>query len=309
MTMLAARDARGRLVSTWSAEEEATLRARFAEGATDREIAAEVGRPWASVRLRRYALGLKRGRAAIVMDENPGWQGAANGHRLYWTNERVDEALRTYARTHPGPLPRGTKQWDVITKGDLALPPSVRILQQYTALGNAWRALLPKAEVTRRLPLQWVRYTEAEDDYIAAHISTQSIAEIAAALGRTETSVRMHARRDLGLRQGDARDWWSPREVAEHYGCPVSRVRKLIDTGLLPARKTGRVMVDVRFLPGVGSDYDQRSAGSERIEAIRAALLARNARRPKPVAIRRHGRAGHNDVITRYVAPSRRRAS
>ena len=306
MTSLAerTRDERGRLVAEWSDEDTARVRELFDAGVMDLAIAAEFGCSRTSVTSLRARLGWRR-RSPIVLDTPPGWKsGFTNGQRKYWTDQRVSTALRDYARQHAGQLPVSTKVWDGITRGVATLPVSERVLAQFGALGNAWRALLPADEFRARVRLQWVRYTEAEDEYITRNAGRMPMSEIARYLNRTEASITAHAQRDLGVAYMQDREWWLPREVAEHYGCPVNRVRRLIDDGLLPAEKRGGyVQVDVRFLRGVASDYDERYAvaelGAERLAALEAALRLPNQNQKRPTQLRRHTRPGHNDVITR----------
>ncbi|CAB4166875.1 hypothetical protein UFOVP1383_8 [uncultured Caudovirales phage] len=306
----------GTYLPDWTAEEDAILRDRFAAGETDASIATSVGtRTARAVTSRRRALGLWRGRASVVLEAPPGWSAGAtgaNGARVYWTDKRVTQAMRRYAATHPGKLPRSTKEWDTITNGDPFLPVSGRILRQFGALGNAWRAVVSAADFAARVEIGWVRYTEAEDDFIRRNIGAIPMREIAARLGRTEGSVNAHAERKFGLQTMTAREWWSPSEVAGHFRCPINRVRQLIARGILPSTKTTRVQIDPRFLKGVASDYDERTLSLEErelVERIEAALRAPHAWTRKPKPIRRHARAGHNDVITRYREPSERRAS
>ena len=307
------RNPQGQYVEHWTPEEDAILRAGFDAGLTDHAIAERIsGRPWQSVRSRRYRLGLKHARGSRQLASPPGWQGYANGVYVYWTDRRVIAALRDYARAHPGELPRGTKTWDVITNGVATLPVSGRILRQFGSLGAAWRAVLPPAEYAARVPRLWVPYTEAEDELIVRLAPTTPMREIASRLERPVSAVRAHAKRALGIVSADERDWWSPQEVADHYGCPVARVRALVARGLIVIKKTTRVQIDPRYLPGIGSDYDQREIGAEaraRLDELERLLRAPHAHQPKPVAIRRHGRAGHNDVITRVPQSQQRRVS
>lgn len=252
-------------------------------GASDELIGTTLGRTCVAVRSKRQALRLRPPVRELAM--HPGWAGGANSGRVYWTDRRVAAALRAYARAHPGALPRGTPAWDELTRGDATLPVSSRILRQYGALGNAWRTLLPAREIRGRLQLQWVRYTAAEDEFIRERASRMTMTEIAEQLGRTEASVTMHARRTLGVVTEAMREWWSPRDVAEHYGCPLGRVYGLVYSGRLRAKRTGRVRIDSRDL-----------------RAVEQLLRAPSQRTKKVLQLRRHKRAGHNDVITRAVS-------
>lgn len=303
------RGPRGRFVCTWTEQEDAELRELYVvEGMTYAAIARVMGKSRAAVAGRRQKLGLKR---ALVLAEYPGWRGLAGKGRKYWTNERVVEALRDYARAHPGELPRGTPAWNEICRGR-QLPNSVRILEQFGALTLAWKAVLPAAEYRARVPVAWSRWTPEEEDLIRELAERVPMREIAARLGRSESSVRAHARRRLGVTQAANRGWWLPREVAEHYGCPLPRVYQLIWRGVLPSKRTTVQQIDARVLPGVASDYDRRAAaeefGAERLEAIAKALTAPSQRAPKPYVLRRHRGPGRDDVITR-VRPADRMAS
>lgn len=303
--MIARRGPDGRILPTWASAEVLELAERFKRGETVPAIAAAMGRGVKSVRGQVQRLGLTRREYPVLLDTPPGWCGGASAYRKYWTRERVHAALRAYALAHPGRLPRGTPAWNEITRGDPTLPTSGRILQLYGALGNAWREVLGDLDARYRVPLAWVRWTPEEDAFIEQHVGRLSMREIAERLGRTESSLRQHARRALNITPQLAREWWSPAEVAEHFGCPVSRVYYLVWRGILPARRDGRVRIDPRFLPGIASDYDRRSvADPVRLDAIERALREPHARK-RPLQLRGRRGPGYDGVITRGT-PTRR---
>lgn len=290
--VMAKRAVNGRFATAWSAEHEAILRDHFIAGATDAEIGRLVGRPTSTVASKRKRMGISR-RDYPGETSRPEWQG---GRRFapYWTPERVAAALLRYAREHPGTLPRGTHAWSAISRGDPSLPAADRVLSEYGALTTAWRELLGRSEYQRRVPSAWARWTAEEDAFLEEQAGRLSWSEIAERLGRSHSSVVMHARRSLGLHATEQREYWSPRDVAEHYGCPLTRVYQLVWAGTLPAVRNGRVRIDARHLPGVSSDAEGREVGqtAEARAALEAALRAPhqrlNARRRRP-----------QDVITR----------
>jgi len=286
----------GRFESEWAPGSEDLVLELFRAGAPDLVIAARTGRLVGTIRSLRRRRGWNRRLHRIVAAEPIAFSGAA-GWRVYWTDERVANALRDYARKHPGPLPSGTKQWDAITRGNPQLPVSARVLEQYDGLGNAWRALLPAAAFRERVRLTWVPWTEAEDAYVEEHIERLTVREIAQHLGRSSGAVRQHMKRALDLASpSEAREWWSVHEVAEHYGCPVPRVRQLVDEGLLPARRGGsRVRIDPSHLPGVNDGADHWPTAEERARTaeLERRLRAQSGRHPDraPQVITRYRRA------------------
>jgi DNA-binding CsgD family transcriptional regulator len=233
MAPIAARDTAGRIVSTWTASDDSVLRARFEAGDFDSEVAEALGRTAAEVKARRGSLGLSRKHTPGRPPAPAFGQGRA--YSPYWTHTRVVKALKAYANTHPGRLPRGTPAWDEITRGNADLPVSETILKYFGALGLAWRDVLGETAARARVERQWVRYTERENDLIESLAGKVSMSEIALRLGRTPASVKMHAQR-MGIDASSNLEWWNVMDVAREYGCPHGRVRKLIRDGVIPAR-------------------------------------------------------------------------
>lgn len=289
-------------MSKWTPEQIERIRELHMAGAMDTEIAREFGVKARVIGALRDYRGIRR-TAPVVLAQHPGYAPRAGRGRLYWTDERVAEALLAYARRTEGMLPSGTPAWDAITCGDVTLPPSARVLRQYGAMGNAWRSLLTDAEFRARVRISWVPYTAEENAFIRDNAHRLTATEIATHLRRSTASIRQHALR-MGVDLVRSREWYSPKDVAEHYGCPLNRVYNLIWGGELPSRKVGsRIQVEARYLRGIASDYDEREAaeelGAERLERIDALLRQPNRTARRPVALRRHRRPGHNDVITR----------
>ena len=100
------------------------------------------------------------------------------------------------------------------------------------------------------------RYTEAERDYIAAHLGHEPLAAIAAALGRTELGLEEYLKGRRGsapppparcARQASRRDGLTTPELAAALELPKTTVRRWLDEGMLRAqiRYERRRMVQV----------------------------------------------------------------
>lgn len=88
-----------------------------------------------------------------------------------------------------------------------------------------------------RLGLQRTRddyWTEADIEYLQAHIEKSSIASIAKHLGRTQTAIRVKAKR-LKFHRVPS-DNYSARGLADALGCDRRTVGRWIERGLLHAR-------------------------------------------------------------------------
>lgn len=226
----------GQFKPTWTAAEVETLRERFLAGDTDAQIAAVLRRTLPSVSAKRVdGLGLRRSEHPVE-PPLPTWGPGSRRYSPYWTDERVRDALAGYAATHPGPLPRGTSTWTVITNGEQLLPTSARLLDQFGSMGEAWRAVLPAREFTRRIDQRWTPYTAAEDELIVDQLGRRSCAAIARQLGRTETAVKVHAFRKFGIRATSNQGDWTIIDIMREFGCSRRQVRALLKSGELPGR-------------------------------------------------------------------------
>lgn len=212
----------------WSSDEDSRLLAMLAAGRSKAAVGAELGRSQNAVQLRYRRL--------VPFDPEsyvPGF-GKSPGRRLYWTEERVREALTAFARQHRGQLPNSDHEYSRMKKGHSEWPTASRVLDLFGTMANAWEAIGERrARVTRR----WNPWTQEDDDYLLEHAGEQTLKVIAKHLGRSWSACR---RRLYDLGAGRARDvsgHLSAMQVASLYGCPLARVEKLIRAGVLPAKK------------------------------------------------------------------------
>lgn len=120
-------------------------------------------------------------------------------------------------------------------------------------LGNRRAATVARVAPTRRRG-KAPAWTASEDDYLRANLGRQSEAEIAIALGRSETAVRLRWKRDLQLPAPSRNpDWVTAEQIAEGLGVDTKLIDRLIDEGRLagwrlPTRRTMRVALRITVL-------------------------------------------------------------
>lgn len=184
---------------------------------------------------RHYARLLRTGTTDLLPKSNPGFGKGNPGGGLYWTKARVAAALRTYASEHPGPLTVSDHEWNRLKKGRLDLPPSARILDYWHSMRRAWLAI--GAEPSR-VKAQETRWSRAELAFLLENAGSMRLVDIAARLGRSYGSVRSKlGGKGLGIKARENQGWLSAARIAAEYGCPYSRVTKLIADGVLKAKQ------------------------------------------------------------------------
>lgn len=216
-----------RMLRVWTSEEMARLGELVAVGASDADIAAELGRSLHAVacRKQRLQLGPKVDR----------WgRPTGKGEKRWWTRERVIAGLADFAAKNRGPLPGASGDYSALKAGHDEWPVAARVLEYFGTMADAWGAV---PGTKGRYARGWVPWTEEDDDYLLSHAGDQTLKIIAKALGRTWSACK---RRLYDLQAGRARDvsgYMSALQVAKEYGCPADRVSKLIASGELKAHK------------------------------------------------------------------------
>jgi hypothetical protein len=215
----------------WSDEEKRRLGELLAAGRSPEEIAAELGRSVMAVTVKRQRLYPPERPAD---GESYGWGRGKFGQGPYWTRERTIEGLRDFARRNPGRLPSSDHVYNRLKKGHMEWPPAAWALEYFGSMANAWEAAgLPKGRIARG----WEPWTQADDDFLLEHAGEMTLKQIAARLRRSWGACK---RRLYDLGAGRARDvsgHLSAMQVAKEYNCPLSRVRRLIASGELPAKR------------------------------------------------------------------------
>lgn len=225
-----------RMLREWTAEEMAILEAGIAAGETDEAIAKRIGRTPVAVQIRRQRHFPRRFDPDVNYGFGRGRPRGENG-RLFWTEERVLAGLRDFMAHHRGQLPNSDHDYSRMKKGHLEWPTATRVLEYFGSMAGAWAAAgAPRSRYTRR----WNEWTQEEDDYLLEHAGEQTLKVIARHLGRSWGACK---RRLYDLGAGPARNvsgYMSILQVAAHYNCPITRVKRLVHSGELPAwRVTG----------------------------------------------------------------------
>lgn len=109
------------------------------------------------------------------------------------------------------------------------------------------RAWLAVGASSLRVSMHNIDWTEDEDDVLLENAGRISLISIARRLNRSYGSVRARLNRTHGKKARDVQCYYSARQLAAKYSAPLSRVFRLIETGVLPAKKRlGRWQVDLR---------------------------------------------------------------
>jgi hypothetical protein len=219
----------------WTDEESVALAEMAGAAMPIPAIAEALGRSEVAVaiRIRRRVLCPVDGRVPVF---GRGTHRGEDGVRLYWTRERCIEGLRDYARRNRGPLPTSDHVYNQVKKGHPEWPVSARVLEHFGTMADAWEAAGARKGRYSRL---WVPWTQEDDDLLLELAGEQTLKRIAVRLNRSWGACK---RRLYDLQAGRARDvsgHMSMAQVAEFYACPVTRVKALIDSGELPAKRVG----------------------------------------------------------------------
>jgi hypothetical protein len=159
----------------------------------------------------------------------PGWQ-KANGRRLYWTDDRVREALRLFRREH-GRVPNAA-DYNRLIKGDRRFPVAQRVWRYGSGV---WSTAWERAGV-RDTSYLWNDWTDEDEDYLLENAGRITLAAIARHLKRSYDACHRRLY-DLGVQARNARGYLTGQECARAYGVPIHRVLDLVRTGKLAAHK------------------------------------------------------------------------
>lgn len=175
---------------------------------------------------------------------SPGWGRGKPAGGVYWTRERITEALQRYAAENKD-LPRGHHEWSEIKRGRLELPTAGAILEIWGSMAAAWLAVgVPR----KRFPMTNSRWSQEELDFLQEHAGTMRLEDIARRLNRSYAAVRTRLGvKGFGLKARENAGYMSANAVAREYGVDVRYVHACVKTGLLPAERFPygrRLMID-----------------------------------------------------------------
>lgn len=214
----------------WTDAEMVRLRELDGAGAGVAAIAAELGRSENAVRIRLQ----RHVREPLDPDVNRGWGKGRPGRTRFWTRERTLDGLRDFARRNRGPLPSSDHDYSVLKKGHLEWPTATRVLEYFGTMADAWAAA---GASKSRYQRGWVEWSQADDDLLLDLAGEMTLKVIAKRLGRSWSACKRRLY-DLGAgRSRDVSGHLSMMQVAKEYGCPLSRVKKLVRDGVLPAKR------------------------------------------------------------------------
>jgi len=171
-------------------------------------------------------------------EARPNWGARSPGRRgrPWWTDERVDEALRRYIAETSGPLPGNAASWNVAKRGRGELPTSLRVLLRYRSIARAWVVL---GAPRRGCPLNAGPWTEDEEALLLELAGTLTLEAIGRRLHRSGAACKRRLY-DLGTTARNNQGWLSIAQAAEQYGTSAWRLQRLERAGRLTAhRKRG----------------------------------------------------------------------
>jgi hypothetical protein len=153
--------------------------------------------------------------------------------QTYWTKERVLEGVRLFVRATDGPLPKSDSTYRAARAGNTEYPSPYLLLKYWHSVG---RAFLEAGADPRRVSLRNVKWTPEDDDVLLEMAGTISLRRLGRKLCRPQYGLRARLNEIHGLQARNAQGFLSASEVAREYQCPVTRVKRLIRSGQLPAR-------------------------------------------------------------------------
>jgi hypothetical protein len=130
-------------------------------------------------------------------------------------------------------LPVGDR-YDQVKLGDVGLPASKLLWRMFGSISRAWLAALPRRR-WYRVPLLRCGWTEEEGHMLLDLAGIRTLPEIGQRLHRSAEACRRRLY-ELGTTARDAQGYLSAHQLADAYGCPPSRVIRLIKWGRLPAQ-------------------------------------------------------------------------
>lgn len=212
----------------WTVEEHVRLVEMLAGGATREEVAAALGRSLHAVAIRHQRYGF-----CPIDRRTPTWGSGSFGGK-FWTPERIEAGLRDFAERHQGKLPSSDHAYKALKRAHPEWPTAAAVLEQWGSMVLAWQALgMPRS----RYSSSNHDWSQEDDDVLLGLAGEMTLKLIARRLGRSWQACR---RRLFDLGAGRARDvsgHLSMMQVAAEYGCPLTRVKRLVRSGELPAKR------------------------------------------------------------------------
>lgn len=163
---------------------------------------------------------------------SPGFGRGKPAGGLFWTRERVIDALQRYAVENKR-LPTNNHEWSQIKRGRYDLPTAEVILRDWGSMAAAWLAAgIPR----RRLPLTNSRWSEDDLDFLSEHVGEMRMQDIARHLNRSYYAIKTRVgSKGLKLKARESSGFMSAHAVAREYGVRYEYVQACIRNGLLPA--------------------------------------------------------------------------
>jgi hypothetical protein len=152
--------------------------------------------------------------------------------KRYWSEEAALAGLRDFIASTQGKLPPNDEEYRTTRAGNDDWPGANVVLRYW---GSMARGFLAAGAPLRRVSLLNVDWTPEEDNTLLELSGTVPMHRVAARLGRTPGACRTRLKQIHGLRAREAQGYLSASEVAREYGAPVSRVKRLVREGTLPA--------------------------------------------------------------------------
>lgn len=201
--------------------------------------------------------------------------------RVWWTRERVIEALRRFYREFKT-APTATDEWQRLTAGTAVsqhgvgnpYPSSYGVLKHFANFRAAWRAAGVKPP--RCVPNTSEAWTADEDWFLAEAIGILTRVEIAAYLERTPEAVHRRIY-DLGLNTRTARGWTAHR-LARATGVTQQTIRTYMERGELPYYRGTRLIYLDPADCLVVAEIDWENPPEELERAVRSSLMGRLAK-------------------------------
>lgn len=152
------------------------------------------------------------------------------GRNRYWTRERMVVALKDFMTRHRGPLP-AKRRYERKKRGHAEWPPANRVLEEFGSFAAAWEAVGSEDRVC----YSHIPWNDEQDDELLEHAGLMTLGLLARRLGRTAQACSDRLQSLDTPRALDVAGYLTAGQVAREYGCPESRVRRLIREGQLPA--------------------------------------------------------------------------
>lgn len=133
-----------------------------------------------------------------------------------------------------GALPSSDRAYYQLKRGHLEWPPASRIYEFFGTMVRGWKAA---GANKRRLKVGATRWSPAEHEYLLKRAGIDTLAQIAAHLGRSYQATRVQiGSKGWGMTARGAQGDFSAAEIAQEFGCSYHRVRRLLIDERIPGR-------------------------------------------------------------------------